>query len=114
MSDTIHFDYGLFYNFYTDKHNKKIKTFSENQPIAYFYVKDKKTHKVTLSHDVLSKKYIKIDNTVVHIKKIGHNELLFSPHFTFFLIYIKSHYFLIIERKVTKDIPDIPVINTRV
>ena len=78
MSDTIHFNYDLFYNYYTDRHNPKIKTFSENQQIAYFYVKNKKTHKVTLLHDILSKKYITINNKTVHIKKIGKNELLFS------------------------------------
>lgn len=78
MNNTIHFDYDLFYNYYTKTHNPKIKTFSKKQPIAYFYVKDKITHKIKLSHDILSNKYIKIDNKLVHIKKMGKNELLFS------------------------------------
>jgi len=77
MNNTIQFDYDLFYNYYTKIYNPKIKTFNKKQPIAYFYVKDPKTHKVKLSHDILSKKYIIINNKYVHIKKIGNNELLF-------------------------------------
>jgi hypothetical protein len=76
MSDTFQFDYDIFYKYYIN--NSNIQNFNKQQPIAYFYVKNKKTNKIELSQDILSKKYIKINDVNVHIKRIGENELLFS------------------------------------
>jgi hypothetical protein len=76
MSDTFKFDYKTFYNYYKDDSN--LEKFNEDQPIAYFYVKDKKTKRTKLSQDKLSDKYIKINDKIIHVKEFGTYELLFS------------------------------------
>jgi len=76
MSDTFQFDYKTFYDYYIDDSN--LEKFDEDQPIAYFYVKDKKTKRTKLSQDKLSDKYIKINDKIIHVKKFGTYELLFS------------------------------------
>jgi hypothetical protein len=76
MSDTFQFDYNTFYNYYKNESN--LIKFDKDQPFANFYVKDKKTNRTKLSQDILSDKYIKINDKIIYVKQFGINELLFS------------------------------------
>ena len=72
MSNTIHFDYDIFYNYYTDTNNLEyIKT----PPDSYYYPnnQDKIPTQKQLSHY-----FITINNTKIFIEPHGKNGFLFT------------------------------------
>jgi hypothetical protein len=72
------FDFGQFYNFYTDVNNKMIFTDTRtNRPLVYFYTRDVKTYAFIDVGKAMSTQYITSYGIKVFITKHG-NGLLFS------------------------------------
>ena len=73
MSNTFYFDYDIFHNYYTEtSHLEKDKKFSKKN--VWYYVS---TQSRQPTKKKLSQKYITINNTKIHIRKLG-DSLLFT------------------------------------
>ena len=73
MSNSFYFDYDIFYNYYTESSN--LETDKQFSKINIWYYASTQSREPTKTK--LSQKYITINNTKIHIRKLG-DSLLFT------------------------------------